>query len=251
MALIDEAARHADDVAVSIFVNPTQFAPGEDLSRYPRPLERDLALCEAHGVAFVFTPGPEDLYPPGEQTRVCVSALAQPLCGKSRPGHFTGVATVVTKLLTLAGPCVAVFGKKDYQQLKIIERMVRDLCLPTRIVPHAIVRESDGLALSSRNAYLSAEERQQALAIVRGLSAACRAFAADERGVRQLEGLVLAELEGSALRPDYVQVVDAEELSSLGERVEGAHALLAVAAFAGTTRLIDNCVLGLDAPPLD
>ena len=174
LALMREAARQADVVAVTIFVNPTQFGPSEDLASYPRDLEGDLERCRSVGVSLVFAPADSDMYPGGDATRVRVSRLTDHLCGRSRPGHFEGVTTIVAKLFAVAGPCTAVFGRKDYQQLKVIERMTRDLMLPVRIVPHPTVREPDGLALSSRNAYLGADERARARAIPRALSRAVR-----------------------------------------------------------------------------
>ncbi|HTM46914.1 MAG TPA: pantoate--beta-alanine ligase [Polyangiaceae bacterium] len=250
LRLIDEAHRHANEVAVTIFVNPTQFGPNEDFAAYPRTLERDVQLCMERGAALVFAPPASEMYPPGEQTRVTVGSLAQGLCGKSRPGHFSGVATVVTKLLSVAGPCVAVFGRKDYQQLKIIERLVKDLCLPVQVVGHPIVREADGLAMSSRNAYLSRQDRERALSLARGLTAASRAFLAGERAIAPLVQEVAAELASAQAVVDYIEIVDAEELMPLGETIAQPSALLAVAAFIGKTRLIDNCVLGVDPAPI-
>ncbi len=248
-ALMRAARERAAHVAVSIFVNPTQFGPTEDLSRYPRPLEADLAACEAEGVSLVFLPEVEHLYPAGEQTRVSVARLTEGLCGASRPTHFQGVATVVTKLLALTGPCVAVFGRKDYQQWQVVRRLTADLCLPVEVVGAPTVRQPDGLALSSRNQYLSAEERQRALAIPRALTEAARAFAAGERHAAALEALARTALEQAALRVDYVSVAHPETLARVEGRTE-ARALLALAAFAGTTRLIDNLVLGEEPAPL-
>jgi pantoate--beta-alanine ligase len=191
------------------------------------------------------------MYPAGERTRVRVSGLTDYLCGASRPGHFEGVATIVTKLFAVAGRSVAVFGRKDYQQLQVIRRMTRDLLLPVEIVGHPIVRESDGLALSSRNAYLSAEDRARALGIPRALSQSVERFRAGERGVHNLREPVRTALEDAGLRVDYVAIADADELTPLDEGATvGSRALLAVAAFAGNTRLIDNVVFGEDAPPL-
>lgn len=253
LRLIDEAKRHSDRVAVTIFVNPTQFGPHEDLSRYPRQLEQDLQLCEARGAAMVFAPSASEMYPPGEQTRVSVGKLAEPLCGRSRPGHFTGVATVVTKLFAIAGPCVAVFGRKDYQQLKIIERMTRDLCLPVEVVGHPIVRESDGLAMSSRNAYLSSEDRKRALGLARGLSFASMAYQlAGERSAAVLKQHVALSLAQEGAKVDYIELVDAAELTEISERVaDEQRAVLATAAYIGDTRLIDNVELGVDPMPID
>lgn len=253
LALISEARRQVGDdglVAVSIFVNPTQFGKNEDLSRYPRDLEGDLEKCRDAGADVVFTPTVSEMYPEGEETRVLVGALQEPLCGEHRPGHFEGVATIVAKLFALAGPSVAVFGKKDYQQLRVIERMARDLFLPVEVVGHPTVREEDGLALSSRNAYLSNEEREKALAIPRALAAAARAFAEGERNPGKLESLARAIVEPVATSIDYVSIADADTLaSSATDRDMGNRALLAIAIRVGSTRLIDNLVLGEDAPP--
>jgi pantoate--beta-alanine ligase len=248
--LVDVARRHAECVAVSIFVNPTQFGPNEDFAKYPRNLERDVELLSGAGADLVLAPTPEEMYPPGEKTRVRVSGLGEHLCGPFRPGHFEGVATVVTKLFAIAGPCTAVFGRKDYQQLKIIERLARDLLLPVQLVGEPTVRDADGLALSSRNAYLSAEERARALAIPRALAGAAVAFAAGERRAGALIEPVRGALSAAGLRADYADIADPQELSPFAadERV-GERALIALAAFCGTTRLIDNLVLGEDVAP--
>jgi pantoate--beta-alanine ligase len=246
-ALMREARRRAAVTAVTIFVNPTQFGPEEDLARYPRDLAGDVDKCAAQGVSIVFSPDVGEMYPPRERTRVRVSGLADYLCGASRPGHFDGVATIVTKLFAAAGRCTAVFGRKDYQQLQVIRRMTRDLLLPVDIVGLPTVRDADGLALSSRNAYLSAEERARALAIPRALSQALQCFSTGERRARELREPAKAMLEGAGLRVDYVTVADADELTPFDEgSVVGNRAVLAVAAFAGTTRLIDNVVFGED-----
>lgn len=251
VALLEEARRRAEFVVVSIFVNPTQFGPHEDLTRYPRPLEADLARCQAAGASLVFAPSDGAMYVPGDETRVRVGATAEPLCGVQRPVHFEGVATVVTKLLVLAGPCVAVFGRKDYQQFRVITRLVKDLFLPVDLVSVRTVRQSDGLALSSRNAYLSPDDRALALSIPRGLSRAVVAFARGERGVLPLLDEVRATVVPVAQSVDYISLADADSLRILspGERV-GDRALVAVAARFGGTRLIDNVVLGEDEPPL-
>jgi pantoate--beta-alanine ligase len=248
LSLVGEARRRAQFVLVSIFVNPTQFGPHEDLARYPRDLEGDLRKLAPGGANAVFAPAAEVMYPPDEQTRVHVGALAEPLCGPFRPGHFEGVATVVAKLFAVAAPCVAVFGRKDYQQLLVVRRMARDLLLPVEVVGCPIVREADGLAMSSRNAYLSPDERARALAIVRGLDDAARAFAAGERAARALERVARASVERAATSIDYVAARDADSLAAI-ERVDD-RAVLAVACRVGGTRLIDNVVLGEDAPPL-
>jgi pantoate--beta-alanine ligase len=250
LELVKAARGYAERVAVSIFVNPTQFGPNEDFAKYPRNLERDVELLRSAGADLVLAPSADEMYPAGEKTRVRVSALSEHLCGPFRPGHFEGVATVVTKLFAIAGPCTAVFGRKDYQQLKIIERLARDLLLPVQVVGHATVRDSDGLALSSRNAYLSSEERGRALAIPRALRGAGLAFQAGERRAGALIEPVRVALAAAGLRLDYAEIADADELFPLGSGAAlGARALIAIAAFCGTTRLIDNLVLGEDPLP--
>lgn len=250
LALAREARRHASLVVASIFVNPTQFGPNEDLSRYPRDLQGDIAKLAPLGVDVVFAPEPGELYPAGEETRVRVGPLAEPLCGRSRPGHFEGVATIVAKLFGIVGPSSAVFGKKDYQQLLVIRRMARDLFVPVEVVALRTVREPDGLAMSSRNAYLSAEERVRARSLVVGLDAAARAFAAGEKRPRELERVAREPVDRGATSVEYVEVRDADTLASV-EDDAGARAVLAVACRIGSTRLIDNVVLGEDPPPLD
>jgi pantoate--beta-alanine ligase len=188
------------------------------------------------------------MYPDGERTRVRVTGVTEHLCGASRPGHFDGVATVVTKLFAAAGPCVAVFGRKDYQQLQVIKRMTLDLLLPVEVVGFPTVREPDGLALSSRNAFLSAEERARALAIPHSIRDAVRSFSAGERGAEALKAPVVQALTGAGLRVDYVGVADPDDLTPATGAV-GPRALLAIAAFAGATRLIDNVVLGEEPGP--
>lgn len=232
-------------VATTIFVNPTQFGPNEDYEKYPRTLEQDLQICEAEGVDIVFTPPVSSMYPPGERTRVSVSHLTDGLCGASRPGHFDGVTTIVMKLFAATGPCSAYFGRKDYQQYRVIERMARDLLLPVRVIGCSTVREADGLALSSRNRYLSSTERAQALGIARGLRLAEQAFVAGERQPTAILQLVRDALARAELREIYVSLRDPdaleplEQVGSLPNRV-----LVAIAAFCGTTRLIDNLLLG-------
>jgi pantoate--beta-alanine ligase len=252
LQLVQVARRHASRVAVSIFVNPTQFGPNEDFAKYPRDLERDVELLSGAGADLVLAPSSAEMYPPGEQTRVRVAGLGDHLCGPFRPGHFEGVATVVTKLFSIAGPCTAVFGRKDYQQLKIIERLARDLLLPVTVVGEPTVRDADGLALSSRNAYLSPAERGRALAIPRALAAAAARFQEGERRAAVLIEPVRAALQAAELRPDYAEIADPERLFPFApDALVGERALIALAAFCGTTRLIDNLVLGEDvAPPL-
>lgn len=246
-SLVDEASRRADFVAVTLFVNPLQFAPGEDLDRYPRTFDQDLAVCEGRGVEIIFAPGPDAMYPEGFQSHVHVSKVTQPLEGEFRPSHFDGVTTVVAKLFNLAGPCVAVFGRKDYQQWVILRTMVRDLDMPIEVVGCPIVREPDGLALSSRNRYLSATDRQRALCIVEGLRAAHDAWASGERNPDSLRRLAEAPVRDTLDRVDYVATVDPETLDAPAPRAD--RILIAVAAHLGATRLIDNVVLGEDARP--
>ena len=248
LALVAEARSRASFVVCSIFVNPTQFGPNEDLARYPRDLAGDVAkLAEAD---LVFAPAPEALYLEGERTRVRVDALTSHLCGPHRPGHFEGVTTVVAKLFALVGASSAIFGKKDYQQLAVIRRMTRDLFLPVEIVGHRIVREADGVAMSSRNAYLGPPERERARGLARGLSAAARAFAGAERNAGALRRLVRAEVDRVASSVDYVAVADADTLVPLDDAASvGDRALVAIACHDGATRLIDNIVLGEDPAP--
>ena len=241
LSLLRAARARADVVILTIFVNPTQFGPNEDLSRYPRDEDGDLAKARPCGVDLAFCPDAAAMYPPGAQTFVEVRELARPLCGEKRPGHFAGVATIVTKLFNLTRPHVAFFGEKDYQQLAVIRRMVRDLDQGVEVVGMPIVREPDGLAMSSRNAFLSPDERARALALSTGLAAAEAAFRAGERDAGVLTRLARAPLEAAGARIDYVDLRDADELTELA-RVERP-AVLALAAFIGKTRLIDNRVL--------
>ena len=234
-------ARDASTVA-SIFVNPTQFGPTEDLASYPRNLERDLGLLEAEGVAAVFTPSNEELYPNGYDTWVEVAGLSTRLEGASRPGHFRGVATVVTKLFHIVAPQRAYFGQKDAQQAAVLRQMVRDLDFGLEVVVAPIVREPDGLAMSSRNVYLSREERAAAPVLHRSLEAARAAFDAGERDADCLRSIVTGVLETEPLaRPVYVSVADSMTLEEL-DRIDGP-ALVSLAVRFGSTRLIDNCVL--------
>lgn len=242
LALVAYAKERCDHVVVSVFVNPTQFGPEEDFEAYPRRLEDDAEACEKAGVAVFYTPTEETMYPPGFSTFVQEELLAQPLCGRGRPGHFRGVCTVVAKLLNQVGADVAVFGQKDAQQALVIRRVVRDLDIPVEVAVHPIVREEDGLALSSRNRYLSKAERHHALALRRALDAVEAAFL---DGVREAEALaaagedVMRNAEGVQL--EYLEVLSAETLTP-AIRVDGI-ALVAVAAKVGPARLIDNTVL--------
>ena len=246
LALVDHARQVAGPrgaVVVSIFVNPLQFGPAEDLSKYPRPLEHDLARCEEHGVDFVFHPDAAEMYPGGQTVTVNETLLSSGLCGCSRPGHFSGVCTVVAKLFNLVRPNAAVFGRKDYQQLAVIRRMVRDLNFPVEIVPSETVREPDGLALSSRNVYLSAQERSQAPVLRRALLLAAETVKTAAGDVAQVRAVLASELARAPLAlVDYAEIVDAETLQPV-ERIERP-ALLALAVFFGQTRLIDNLIVG-------
>lgn len=251
-ATLVRAARAASDlVAVTIFVNPTQFGPSEDFARYPRTLESDVERCAAAGAGLVFAPAVDAMYPPGDETRVVPGPTADPLCGRFRPGHFPGVATIVTKLLALAGPCVAAFGKKDYQQLCVIRRLVADLFLPATILPVPTVREPDGVAMSSRNRYLSEADRAGARAIPLGLTEAHRAFSAGERRAGALVSMVRAKIEPVATSIDYVDIADAASLRVFtADETVPERAVIALAARFGGARLIDNVVLGEDPSPI-
>lgn len=240
-SLMDQLRPRCDVLVVSIYVNPLQFGPSEDLSRYPRTLDADLALCAARGVDAVFAPA--DLYPDGFSTAVAVHGLTDGLCGASRPGHFEGVATVCARLFGLTRASVACFGEKDFQQLMVLRRMVEDLAIPVTIVPGALVRDADGLALSSRNRYLTDADRARALTVPRSLFAMRDAAAAGERSVAALRDLGRAQLDCDRL--DYLEVVDARTLRPL-DHLGDAPARALVAAFLGKTRLIDN--VGLGAP---
>jgi pantoate--beta-alanine ligase len=242
LALLRAARARADIVILTIFVNPTQFGPNEDLAKYPRDEAGDIAKARTCGIDLAFCPDAKVMYPAGAQTFIEVRELQQPMCGARRPGHFAGVATIVTKLFHITQPHLAVFGEKDFQQLAIIRRMVRDLDFNIEIMGVPIVREADGLALSSRNAYLSADERRAALSLSKGLAAAEAAFKAGERDVATLLATARAPIAAeSIMRLDYLELRDADELSTI-DKVE-RRAVIAVAAFAGTTRLIDNRVL--------
>jgi pantoate--beta-alanine ligase len=238
MALVDEAKRRAQRVAATIFVNPMQFGAGEDLDRYPRQEAEDARLLESQGCDLLWLPSVEDIYPSGFSTKVSVSGVSERWEGEARPGHFDGVATVVAKLLLSVRPDVAIFGEKDFQQLAVIRRMVRDLAIPVEIVGVSTVREGDDVALSSRNAYLSTEERARAVALPQTLRNARRAILAG-----QPVGSALAEgrealLEGGFAEVDYFALVDAATLEPL-DQPQGEMRLIA-AAMIGTTRLIDN-----------
>lgn len=243
LCLVRDAKKRGDRVVVSIFVNPTQFSPSEDFAGYPRDFERDCGLLEKENIDVLFHPAVEAMYPAEAQTHVEVEQLSQTLCGALRPGHFRGVATVVTKLFNIVLPHVAVFGEKDYQQLQLIRQMVRDLSMDIEIVGHPIVREPDGLAMSSRNSYLTAEERRAALCLSQSLCKAERSFKRGETSARLIIELVLSELAKQPLaNVEYVKLCDAETLAELDE-IRGT-AVLALAVRLGRARLIDNRLLG-------
>jgi len=242
ISLVRAARQQCDAVAVSIFVNPTQFGPTEDFSKYPRTFDRDRELLEAEDVDVLFAPSTEEMYPTGATTYVTFEGLSEKLCGRSRPGHFRGVATVVTKLFNIVEPDLAFFGQKDGAQAVIIRRMVGDLDFDVEIVVCPIVRESDGLALSSRNAYLDQKQRHQATVLYHALR---RVQTLADRGERDSARLISAALDmfkgEPEVRLDYFEIVNRETLDPVANTSKGA--LVAVAAFVGTTRLIDNIVL--------
>lgn len=245
-SLLNAASAQCDVVALTIFVNPLQFAPTEDLSKYPRPIEHDLELARAAGVGVVFTPTVEEMYPVPTATTVHLDGLTAPMEGAARPTHFDGVTTVVTKLFNIAGPCRAYFGEKDFQQLAVVGRMVADLDQPIEVIPCPIVREADGLAMSSRNIYLSAEDRAAALVLHRSLLAAAELIAQGERRASvvaaQLADDICAEPRAAL---EYAEVVDPLTLEPCDQLDAGTDVRLIVAARFGTTRLLDN--LGVQA----
>ncbi|MCB9490708.1 MAG: pantoate--beta-alanine ligase [Dehalococcoidia bacterium] len=246
-SLMRRAREECDSVIATIFVNPTQFAPGEDYTAYPRREQEDLAICEAEGVDLVFMPPVEEMYPEGATTTVSVGELSTILEGASRPGHFDGVATIVTKLFAITRPDRGYFGQKDAQQLMVIRRLARDLQLGVEVIGCPIIREEGGLALSSRNVYLTDEERTQALAISRGLRKAEAGWLGGLRDASALRGMVHEEIAAQPLaRIDYVSLADAESLAECDGRVT-RDALLSVAARFGKARLIDNTVLRIPA----
>ncbi len=245
LSLIRRARADCDTVVVSLFVNPAQFRPGEDLEAYPRDEERDAALAEAEGVDVLFAPSQEEVYPSGFDTRVQVGRLASVLCGdpdRRGPDHFTGVATVVVKLFNMVGPDVAYFGQKDAQQALVIHRLVRDLDIPVAIELCPTVREPSGLAVSSRNSHLDQEQRARATGLSRALAAAEAVVAGGERSASAVLRAARSELEAASVEPEYLELRSARDLSP-ARRVNGA-TLLAVAARVGDTRLIDNTILG-------
>jgi len=245
LSLLRRAREQCDVVVMSLFVNPTQFGPGEDLDSYPRDEQRDAALAEAEGVDVLFAPGPDEVYPPGFATSVSVSGITAVLDGapeRRGPEHFAGVTTVVTKLLNMTGAEVAYFGQKDAQQALVIRRLVRDLDIPVRVEVCPTVRDADGLALSSRNAYLSPAERDRALGLSRALRAAEAEVSAGRLDAAAVLSAARAELDAHGIEPEYLELRSAADLSP-AERVNGS-TLLAVAAQVGRARLIDNTILG-------
>ena len=242
LSLVAEARRRAETCVASIFVNPLQFGPSEDLARYPRDLPRDRDALRDAGVDVLYLPTADEMYPPGFQTEVTVTQVSTGLCGATRPGHFRGVTTVVTKLFNAVKPHVAVFGEKDFQQLAVIRRMANDLDTGIEVIGAPIVREADGLAMSSRNAYLSADQRAAALCLSRSLAAAREAVAGGERDADAVLRAARAVLDAEpAARVDYVALVDADTLEPLPRIAD--RALLALAVLIGRTRLIDNTIL--------
>ena len=245
LSLVRRARAECDAVAASIFVNPTQFGPNEDLARYPRDEARDLALLEREGVALVFAPQPAEMYPPGFGVSIAPGPVAARLEGEVRPGHFAGVATVVAKLFNIVQPSAAYFGQKDAQQAAVIRTLVRDLNIPVELVIAPTVREPDGLAMSSRNSYLGPAERAAALVLFKALSAAKARFEAGERDAEALRRAMRAVIAAEPLaKADYVSVADPASLDEL-DRVGPAGALASLAVRIGTTRLIDNVLLGV------
>ena len=242
LSLVRAAKAQCGGVAVSIFVNPTQFGPAEDLAKYPRRFERDCAMLEKEGVDIVFAPSIDEMYAKEKPTWVVVEGLSDRLDGRSRPGHFRGVTTVVAKLFHVIEPDIAFFGQKDAAQVAVIRRMVRDLDFPVEIGVCPIVREADGLAMSSRNAYLNFEERQRALVLQRSLQRVAKDFQAGERRAAELVAAAKQLIAGEPqVRLDYFEIVDPDTLEPV-ERIAGK-TLAAVAAYVGTTRLIDNVIL--------
>jgi pantoate--beta-alanine ligase len=242
LSLVDVAKSHSSCVVMSIFVNPLQFGPREDYGSYPRDLERDAALAAGRGVDLLFAPGPEEMYPAENLTFVEVMKVTEGLCGASRPGHFRGVATVVAKLLNIVTPDVLVLGQKDAQQAVVLQQMVKDLNFPCRVIVAATVREEDGLAMSSRNRYLSPEERSHAALLSQALHDAAQSIRTGERDAGRIRERMEQSLRASPLiRVDYISITDSERLEEM-KQVSGK-ILIALAAFVGGTRLIDNVML--------
>lgn len=243
MALVKHAAENSDCIVASIFVNPMQFSQNEDLDAYPRTLEADQKLLEERGVKYLFAPTAREMYPQGVSTQVQIPVLSNLYCGASRPGHFTGVATICTKLFNIVQPNIAVFGEKDFQQLTIIRHMVRDLCIPVEIIGVQTGRAEDGLALSSRNGYLSETERQTAPALYRSLQEAAAKIKAGERNYAEVEAAANQRLEQAGFKPDYFHVVNRETLETAN--LNDKEIIILAAAQLGNARLIDNLFIDL------
>jgi pantoate--beta-alanine ligase len=248
LSLVERAKRDTDTQVVSIFVNPLQFGPDDDLAAYPRREAEDLAVLERAGVAAAFVPSVAEMYPPGDATRVQPGPIAEPLEGAARPGHFVGVATIVVKLLAIVDPTEAFFGQKDFQQLRVLQTVATDLRLAARVVGCPIVREPDGLALSSRNAYLSAEQRRDALALSRALAAAGELWRSNIRDPDALRRSMRERLEVPGVQLEYLSAADPITLAELREPAD--RAVLSLAARVGRARLIDNALLGMDVSEL-
>lgn len=241
-SLLREGRKQADVLLLSIFVNPIQFGQNEDLDQYPRNLEQDCRIAAENGVDYIFAPTAAEMYPAGFQTMVATGKLSLPLCGASRPGHFDGVATVVTKLFNIVMPDVALFGYKDYQQLAIIRQMTADLDLPVNLIGMPIIREPDGLAMSSRNSYLSTDERERALCISRAINKVRELYKAGERTVDALCNAAKLIIEPHVTSIDYLEFRNSKTLEQIEEAADGT--LMAIAVKIGKTRLIDNTLLG-------
>ena len=238
LSLVRAAKRDCSKIFVSIFVNPTQFGPNEDLATYPRDLDRDLKLLGSEGVDYVFFPDNESMYPGGYKTFITVEDISGILCGKSRPTHFRGVATVVAKLMNIVSPHRMYMGEKDFQQIVVLETMIRDLNFSTRIVRCPIVREEDGLAMSSRNKYLDPDQRKRALCLYESMRMAKREFAGGENDAERLRGVMREHIESNGGEIDYIEMVDSKTLEPVANVASGNRVLLAVRM--GSTRLIDN-----------
>lgn len=243
LALVDYARERCDEMVVSIFVNPLQFDREDDLKGYPRTWQADLELCAAHGVDVVYYPSAEAMYPPGFQTKVSLGPITQGLCGAFRPGHFDGVTTVVLKLFNAVQPHLAVFGEKDYQQLKVIQHMTRDLDLGVEVIGRPTVREADGLAMSSRNNYLDESERKRAPALYHALASTAERLRSGRRDFGLLEALAVEQLEAAGLKCDYFSI---RRAADLGEPQGSRELVILAAAFLGKARLIDNLEVKLE-----
>jgi len=242
LQLVQEARKSCDRAVVSLFVNPLQFGPGEDFARYPRTLDEDMAQLEHGGTDAIFVPDVETLYPKGFKTQVLVREISDILCGEFRPGHFTGVATVVLKLLNIVQPDLAIFGRKDFQQLVIIQRMVQDLALPVTVIGVDTVREHDGLAMSSRNQYLSPEQRRIAPVLYRTLLQIRDRIISGERNWRELEDWAMRSLENADFMPQYISIRRVSDFSVQNEGEITGDLVILTAAHLGSTRLIDNII---------